>query len=151
MERPLSPFMFPTWYRFQITSVLSILHRLTGIALALGSIVLAWITRDYSCMIRTKCPGGFLPAGFYLGIDKLTDLYGNGTIRVTTRGALQLHGVHKSDLHEVIHQINVHLGSTLAACACLPQRSRSAFRCGSMPRSRSRERRRFPQISLPRW
>ena len=42
MERPLSPFMFPAWYRFQITSVLSILHRLTGIALAIGSIVLAW-------------------------------------------------------------------------------------------------------------
>jgi succinate dehydrogenase / fumarate reductase, cytochrome b subunit len=42
MERPLSPFMFPTWYRFQITSVLSILHRLTGIALAIGSILLAW-------------------------------------------------------------------------------------------------------------
>jgi succinate dehydrogenase / fumarate reductase cytochrome b subunit len=42
MERPLSPYMFPTWYRFQITSVLSILHRFTGIALALGSIVLAW-------------------------------------------------------------------------------------------------------------
>ena len=42
MERPLSPFMFPTWYRFQITSALSILHRLTGIALAAGSILLAW-------------------------------------------------------------------------------------------------------------
>ena len=42
MERPLSPFMFPIWYRFQITSTLSILHRLTGIALALGSILLAW-------------------------------------------------------------------------------------------------------------
>jgi succinate dehydrogenase cytochrome b556 subunit len=42
MERPLSPFMFPTWYRFQITSVLSMLHRLTGIALAVGSILLAW-------------------------------------------------------------------------------------------------------------
>jgi succinate dehydrogenase / fumarate reductase cytochrome b subunit len=42
MERPLSPFMFPTWYRFEITSVLSILHRLTGIALAAGSILLAW-------------------------------------------------------------------------------------------------------------
>src|SRR5882672_8075981 len=42
MERPLSPFMFPTWYRFQITSVLSILHRLTGIALSVGSILLAW-------------------------------------------------------------------------------------------------------------
>src|SRR5258705_7358049 len=42
MNRPLSPFMFPTWYRFQITSALSILHRLTGIALAIGSILLAW-------------------------------------------------------------------------------------------------------------
>src|SRR6516165_2857171 len=42
MERPLSPFMFPIWYRFQITSTLSILHRLTGIALAVGSILLAW-------------------------------------------------------------------------------------------------------------
>src|SRR5271165_6223571 len=42
MERPLSPFMFPQWYRFQITSALSILHRLTGISLAVGSILLAW-------------------------------------------------------------------------------------------------------------
>jgi succinate dehydrogenase / fumarate reductase, cytochrome b subunit len=42
MERPLSPFMFPKWYRFQITSALSILHRLTGIALAVGSMLLAW-------------------------------------------------------------------------------------------------------------
>jgi succinate dehydrogenase / fumarate reductase cytochrome b subunit len=42
MERPLSPFMFPTWYRFQITSVLSIVHRFTGIVLSAGSILLAW-------------------------------------------------------------------------------------------------------------
>jgi succinate dehydrogenase / fumarate reductase, cytochrome b subunit len=42
MEHPISPFMFPRWYRFQLTSGLSILHRLTGIALALGSILLAW-------------------------------------------------------------------------------------------------------------
>jgi succinate dehydrogenase / fumarate reductase, cytochrome b subunit len=42
MQRPLSPFMFPTWYRFQLTSGLSILHRLTGIALAVGSILLSW-------------------------------------------------------------------------------------------------------------
>jgi succinate dehydrogenase / fumarate reductase cytochrome b subunit len=34
--------MFPAWYRFQITSALSILHRLTGIGLAVGSILLAW-------------------------------------------------------------------------------------------------------------
>jgi succinate dehydrogenase / fumarate reductase, cytochrome b subunit len=42
MQRPLSPFMFPTWYRFQLTSALSILHRLTGIALGVGSILLSW-------------------------------------------------------------------------------------------------------------
>src|SRR5258705_10103343 len=42
LNRPLSPFMFPVWYRFQITSALSILHRLTGIGLAVGSILLAW-------------------------------------------------------------------------------------------------------------
>jgi succinate dehydrogenase / fumarate reductase cytochrome b subunit len=42
MARPLSPFMFPIWYRFQINSALSILHRFTGIALAVGSILLAW-------------------------------------------------------------------------------------------------------------
>ena len=42
MERPLSPFMFPVWYRFQLGSALSILHRLTGIALTIGSILLTW-------------------------------------------------------------------------------------------------------------
>jgi sulfite reductase (ferredoxin) len=72
--------------------------------------------RDFSCMIRTKSPGGYLPVDFYLAVDRLSDAFGNGSIRITTRGALQLHGVLKSNLHEVIHQMNEHLGSTLAAC-----------------------------------
>src|SRR5262245_10637653 len=38
--RPLSPHL--QVYRPQITSVLSITHRLTGIALALGSVLLVW-------------------------------------------------------------------------------------------------------------
>lgn len=58
MERPLSPFMFPTWYRFQITSALSILHRLTGIALAVGSILLAW----WLVAVTKTCPKGLNPA-----------------------------------------------------------------------------------------
>jgi succinate dehydrogenase / fumarate reductase, cytochrome b subunit len=53
MERPLSPYMFPRWYRFQITSSLSILHRLTGIALAVGSIVL-------TCWLIAVAAGGGL-------------------------------------------------------------------------------------------
>lgn len=39
-ERPLSPHL--QIYRPQITSVLSILHRLTGVALAVGLFVLTW-------------------------------------------------------------------------------------------------------------
>ncbi len=72
--------------------------------------------RDYSFMVRTKNPGGFLPADFYLAIDRLADEFGNGTIRVTTRGGLQLHGIRKANLAGVIGQINAHLGSTLGAC-----------------------------------
>jgi len=41
-ERPLSPFMLGQYYKFQITSVMSLLHRVTGISLALGGISLVW-------------------------------------------------------------------------------------------------------------
>jgi sulfite reductase (ferredoxin) len=72
--------------------------------------------KDYSFMVRTKNPGGFLPADFYLAVDALADTVGNGTIRVTTRGALQLHGVRKENLQATIAEIDAHLGSTLGAC-----------------------------------
>jgi len=39
-ERPLSPHL--QVYRPQLTSVLSILHRLTGVFLALGTLLLVW-------------------------------------------------------------------------------------------------------------
>ena len=39
-ERPLSPHI--QVYRWQLTSVLSILHRATGVALSLGAILLVW-------------------------------------------------------------------------------------------------------------
>lgn len=42
-KRPLSPHL--QVYRWQITSVLSILHRLTGVALAFGmALLIAWLT-----------------------------------------------------------------------------------------------------------
>ena len=41
-ERPLSPHM--TVYRFQLTSVLSFLHRITGVALAVGLLLfVCWL------------------------------------------------------------------------------------------------------------
>ena len=39
-ERPLSPHL--QIYKWQLTSVLSILHRMTGLALAFGTIFLVW-------------------------------------------------------------------------------------------------------------
>ncbi|MFT3806225.1 succinate dehydrogenase, cytochrome b556 subunit [Arenimonas sp.] len=43
-QRPLSPFMIGPYYRPQITSVLSLTHRATGVALAIGAFVLAgWL------------------------------------------------------------------------------------------------------------
>ncbi|HUS23385.1 MAG TPA: succinate dehydrogenase, cytochrome b556 subunit [Candidatus Binatia bacterium] len=42
--RPLSPFMIPTYYRAQLTSTLSILHRATGVALTVGALgLVAWL------------------------------------------------------------------------------------------------------------
>ncbi|MBV8806552.1 MAG: succinate dehydrogenase, cytochrome b556 subunit [Sinobacteraceae bacterium] len=38
----MSPFMIGKWYRFQLTSALSIVHRFTGIGLSVGSILLTW-------------------------------------------------------------------------------------------------------------
>lgn len=43
-SRPLSPFMLGKYYRPQISSVLSLTHRATGVALSVGSILLvAWL------------------------------------------------------------------------------------------------------------
>ena len=41
-KRPLSPFMLGQTYRFQITSLMSLLHSITGISLTLGGISLVW-------------------------------------------------------------------------------------------------------------
>ena len=41
-QRPLSPFMLGSYYRFQLTSVTSLLHRATGMVLALAVFGLAW-------------------------------------------------------------------------------------------------------------
>jgi succinate dehydrogenase / fumarate reductase cytochrome b subunit len=42
--RPISPFLFPPTgtYRWQITSTMSILHRVSGVALGFGALLLTW-------------------------------------------------------------------------------------------------------------
>jgi succinate dehydrogenase / fumarate reductase, cytochrome b subunit len=43
-NRPLSPFMIGPYYRPQLTSMLSIVHRMTGVGLSLGAVLLVcWL------------------------------------------------------------------------------------------------------------
>jgi sulfite reductase (ferredoxin) len=75
--------------------------------------------KDYQMMLRTRSPGGFVPPELYLALDKLSDQYGNGTIRATTRQGFQLHGILKKHLKASIAAIVGAMGSTLGACGDL--------------------------------
>jgi sulfite reductase (ferredoxin) len=75
--------------------------------------------KDYGMMLRTRSPGGFIPPELYLTLDRLSDEYGNHTIRATTRQGFQLHGVLKKNLKATIAAIVRSMGSTLGACGDL--------------------------------
>lgn len=75
--------------------------------------------KDYQMMLRTRSPGGFIPPELYLTLDRLSDEYGNHTIRATTRQGFQLHGILKKNLKATIAAIVRSLGSTLGACGDL--------------------------------
>lgn len=70
---------------------------------------------DYSCMVRASVPGGVITADQWLALDRLSSLADN-KLRLTTRQGVQYHVVHKGELHELVHGINVSLLSTIAAC-----------------------------------
>ena len=72
--------------------------------------------KDYQFMLRTRNPGGFVPPELYLTLDKLSEEYGNQTLRVTTRQGFQMHGILKKNLKSAIAAIIKNMGSTLGAC-----------------------------------
>jgi sulfite reductase (ferredoxin) len=72
--------------------------------------------RQISFMVRSRIPGGKLTAEQLLSLIDMGDELGNGTIRLTTRQAVQHHGVIKGDLKATIRRINEIQLSTLAAC-----------------------------------
>ncbi len=72
--------------------------------------------KDWQMMLRLRSPAGRIPAALYLAIDELADRLGNGTLRLTTRQTIQMHGIAKADLREVIGTIVRSMGSTLATC-----------------------------------
>jgi sulfite reductase (ferredoxin) len=72
--------------------------------------------RRHMFMVRSKIPGGRITARQFLTELDLAERHGNGTLRVTTRQGLQLHGVIKQNLKATIRSINDCLLSTLGAC-----------------------------------
>lgn len=75
--------------------------------------------KDYQFMIRTRSPGGFIPPELYLTLDRLSEEYGNQTLRVTTRQGFQIHGILKKNLKPTLAAVIRNMGSTLGACGDL--------------------------------
>ncbi len=74
------------------------------------------LDKAYSFMIRVRVPGGVTTPHQWLEMDRMSDDYANGTIKLTTRQAYQLHGVIKSNLKQTIKEINDTAMDTIAAC-----------------------------------
>ena len=71
---------------------------------------------NYSFMIRTRTPGGVVSPAQWLAFDAIARRYGGGSLRLTTRQAIQLHGVIKRELKATLQAINQSLIDTIAAC-----------------------------------
>lgn len=70
----------------------------------------------YDFMIRTRLPGGVCTPAQWLALDAIAQRYSNGTLRLTTRQAFQVHGVVKHELKATMQAINATMIDTIAAC-----------------------------------
>lgn len=74
---------------------------------------LEWL---YSYMIRLRLPGGFLTSDQWIGVNNIANDHSTGTIKITTRQTLQLHGILKSHLRPTIQSFNLNHLDSIAAC-----------------------------------
>lgn len=74
---------------------------------------LEWL---YSYMIRLRLPGGFLTPEQWIGLNAIAEDHSTGTIKVTTRQTIQLHGILKSHLRPTIQNFNLQHLDSIAAC-----------------------------------
>lgn len=70
----------------------------------------------YQFMVRVRVPGGVSTPAQWLVMDELAHKYGNGTLKLTTRQAFQMHGILKWNMKKSLQEINDSLLDTLAAC-----------------------------------
>src|SRR5512142_1948641 len=74
------------------------------------------LEKAFAFMIRMRIPGGVVTPGQWLALDRVARDYGNGTMRLTTRQSIQLHGIIKFNLKETLKELDDQLLSTIAAC-----------------------------------
>jgi sulfite reductase (ferredoxin) len=77
---------------------------------------LAGETLDYIFMIRVAIPGGRLSTAQWLALDEVAGDIADGTIRLTTRQAVQFHGVLKQGLRPTAFSLDEHLMTSFGAC-----------------------------------
>jgi sulfite reductase (NADPH) hemoprotein beta-component len=70
----------------------------------------------YQFMLRVRTPGGVATPAQWLDMDELAQKYGNGTLKLTTRQAFQMHGILKWNMKKTIQEIHASLLDTIAAC-----------------------------------
>ncbi|WP_379968228.1 assimilatory sulfite reductase (NADPH) hemoprotein subunit [Ectobacillus sp. sgz5001026] len=70
----------------------------------------------YQFMLRVRTPGGVATPKQWLVMDELAQTYGNGTLKLTTRQAFQMHGILKWNMKKTIQEIHASLLDTIAAC-----------------------------------
>jgi sulfite reductase (NADPH) hemoprotein beta-component len=74
------------------------------------------LERLYSFMIRLRLPGGFLTPEQWMGIHDIAGENSTGTIKITTRQTLQLHGLVKSKIKPTIQAFNRAKLDSIATC-----------------------------------
>ncbi len=74
------------------------------------------LEKAYSFLIRVRMPGGVITPKQWLKMDWLADEYANGTLKLTTRQAFQLHGVIKHNLIPTIREMDSVVLDSIAAC-----------------------------------
>jgi sulfite reductase (NADPH) hemoprotein beta-component len=72
--------------------------------------------KAFAFMIRVRISGGVLSPQQWLALDQVARHYGNGTMRLTTRQTVQLHGIIKSNLKATLKAIDAVLLNSIAAC-----------------------------------
>lgn len=70
----------------------------------------------YQFMVRVRIPGGVCTPSQWLEMDRIAGAWCNDSIRLTTRQAIQFHGILKRNLKKTIAEINASLLDTIAAC-----------------------------------